>query len=55
LTFHFGKKSQIIRPKIFYRIWVKIVRKYIGKEFVVSLLSLGGYVAVPQLADLKEI
>ena len=29
--------------------------KYKGKEFVVSLLPLGGYVAVPQLADLKEI
>ena len=29
--------------------------KYKGKEFVVSLLPLGGYVAVPQLAYLKEI
>ena len=29
--------------------------KYKGKEFVVSLLPLGGYVAFPQLADLKEI
>jgi membrane-associated protease RseP (regulator of RpoE activity) len=29
--------------------------KYKGKEFVVSLLPLGGYVAVPQLVYLKEI
>jgi membrane-associated protease RseP (regulator of RpoE activity) len=56
LIFHSGQKKQIIRPKIFYRIWAKLFGfKYKGKEFVVSLLPLGGYVAVPQLAYLKEI
>lgn len=29
--------------------------KFRGTEFIISLLPLGGYVALPQLADLKEV
>ena len=51
-----AKKRKLFVPKFSIGFGPKLFGfKYKGTEFVISLLPLGGYVAVPQLADLKEI